>query len=215
MSHFGFDANNASSLYIENIGSSTIKGIEVDTQFLATPNTLLRGSVQYLDNELDKFGFEVPRVPGPASATVTPTLPQVIGCPVTETLNAAGRPVYAVSCNGKPGYNAPKWSVNFGIEQTIPMGDYKLVLTGDGRYRSDRIIGFEQLPQQHSGSDTLFDASATFSPESGKWALGAYIRNIGDVAVPVLTQYGGSVGGVIATNYAAPRTFGVRGTVKF
>ncbi len=65
VSHFGFDSNNNSSLYVENIGSSDIKGFDIDTQFLVTPTTLLRGSVQYLDNTLKSFTFEVPRVPGP------------------------------------------------------------------------------------------------------------------------------------------------------
>ena len=40
VSHFGFDANNASSLYVENIGSSDIKGVDIDTQFLVTPTTV-------------------------------------------------------------------------------------------------------------------------------------------------------------------------------
>lgn len=215
VSHFGFDANNNSSLYVENIGSSDIKGFDIDTQFLVTPTTLLRGSVQYLDNTLKTFSFAVPRVPGPPSPGVTPTLPQVIGCTSTETTNGAGQPIYAVSCNGKPGYNAPKWSINLGLEQTIELGAYKLLLTGDARYRSNRVIGFEQLPQQNSGADTTFDATATFMPENEKWSITAYVRNITDVAVPVLTQFSSSVGNVVATNYGPPRTYGVRATVKF
>ena len=95
------------------------------------------------------------------------------------------------------------------------MGGYKLILTGDARYRSNRVIGFEQLPQQNSGSDTTFDATATFMPENEKFAITAYIRNITDVAVPVLTQFSGTVGNVVSTNYAPPRTYGVRATVKF
>ncbi len=215
VSHFGFDSNNNSSLYVENIGSSDIKGFDVDAQFLVTPNTLLRGSVQYLDNVLKSFSFAVPRVPSPPPPGGTPTLPQVTGCTSTETVNGLSQPIYNVSCNGRPGYNAPRWSVNLGLEQTIELGASKLIFTGDARYRSNRIIGFEQLPQQNSGSDTTFDASATFLPEGEKFAISAYIRNITDVAVPVLTQYAGGVGGVVATNYAPPRSYGVRATIKF
>lgn len=215
VSHFGFDANNNSSLFVENIGASDIKGFDIDTQFLVTPTTLLRGSLQYLDNTLKTFNFEIPRVPGPPAPGVTPTLPQVIGCTSVETLNAAARPIYAVSCNGKSGYNAPKWSINLGVQQTVNFAGHKLILTGDARYRSNRVIGFEQLPQQNSGSDTTFDATATFMPENEKWSITAYIRNITDVAVPVLTQFSGTVGNVVSTNYAPPRTYGVRATVKF
>jgi iron complex outermembrane recepter protein len=215
VSHFGFDANNNSSLFSENIGSSNIKGIEVDSQFLVTPTTLLRGSVQYLDNKLKRFSFDIPRVPGPPAPGVTPTLPQVIGCPSAETLNATGRPIYRVTCDGKPGYNAPKWSVNLGIEQTFRLGEYKLIATGDARYRSNRVTGFEQLPQQNSGSNTTYDATLTFTPDDEQWAITGYIRNISNVAVPVLTQYNGSVGGPIVTNYAPPRTYGARASFKF
>ncbi|HEX8300700.1 TonB-dependent receptor [Sphingomonas sp.] len=215
VSHFGFDANNASSLLIENAGSADIMGVEVDTQFLATPTTLLRGSVQYLDNKLKDFNYAVPRVPTPPPPGGTPTLPQVIGCPSVETVNSTGQAIYAVSCSGKPGYNSPKWSVNAGIEQTVELGAFKLVLTGDGRYRSNRVIGFEQLAQQQSGEDLTFDASATLMPASENWALTAYVRNIGNVAVPVLSQYSGSVGGIVAINYAPPRTYGVHATFKF
>lgn len=215
VAHFGFDSNNNSSLFVENIGSSIIKGFDVDTQFLVTPTTLLRGSLQYLDNKLKTFNFEIPRVPGPPSPGVTPTRPQVNGCPSVETLNAASRPVYAVSCSGKPGYNAPKWSINAGIQQTINMNSYKLIVTGDARYRSNRVIGFEQLPQQNSGADTTFDATATFMPQNERWSITGYVRNITDVAVPVLTQFSGAIGNVVSTNYAPPRTYGLRATVKF
>ena len=206
VSHFGFDTNGNSSLFTENIGRSTIKGIDVDMQWLATPTTLLRGSVQYLDNKLDSFLYTNPR-----GGT---NLPPVTGCRVTDGTEGV-RLIYNVDCSGLRGFNSPEWSANFGIEQSFEMGSTKIVLTGDGRYRSDRVVGFENLPQQHSGSDTTFDASIKFGDIDDQWGITAYVRNITDEAVPVLTQYGASTGGSISTQYAPPRTFGLRATMKF
>jgi iron complex outermembrane recepter protein len=207
ISHFGFDALGLSNFFIENAGSSTIKGVDVDIQFKATPTTLLSGSVQFLDNKLDDFTYNVP---GDATS-----LPPAVGCPFTPATDAAGLPVYTVNCAGKPGFNSPRWSINFGIRQDIPIGNYNIRLSGDGRYRSNSVIGFDYLAQHNSGSTFTADASAAFGPQDGQWLLTAWIRNLTDENVPTITQFNATVGGVIATAYAPPRTYGLRGTFKF
>ena len=93
--------------------------------------------------------------------------------------------------------------------------DYELTLSADGRYRSDRVIGFERLPQENSGSDTTFDLNGRFGPVDGPWQVSAFVRNLTDEAVPVLGQYNSSTGGTLATNYAPPRTYGLRISSKF
>lgn len=207
ISHFGFDSHSVPTFFTENAGKSTIKGVDVDLQFKATPTTLLTGSVQYLHNKLDEFTYSVP---GDATS-----LPPAVTCPFTPGTDGDGNPVYVVDCSGKPGFNSPKWSVNFGIQQDIPIGDYNLRLSGQGRYRSNRVLGFEYLPQHNSGSDFTADASATFGPQDERWALTAWVRNLTDKDVRTLTQYNPNAGGQISTAYAPPRTYGLRGTFKF
>ncbi|HLS80479.1 MAG TPA: TonB-dependent receptor, partial [Steroidobacter sp.] len=51
----GVDARGNNSFYTRNVGESSIKGAEVDFQFLATDSTLIRGGVQYLDATYDSF----------------------------------------------------------------------------------------------------------------------------------------------------------------
>lgn len=210
VSHFGYDANGTSNLFTENLGRSTIQGVDVDGQFLLAPDTLLRGSVQFLDNTINQFTYTNPR-----GGT---NLPPVTGCQVsngTNVVNGATVLVYNINCAGRPGYFSPKTSVNFGIDQTLHFGTYKVVGVVDGRYRSNRIIGFERLPQQNSGSDVTFDASLSFAPANDRWSLTGFVRNLTNREVPVAAQYGGSTGGSISTIYLPPRTFGARAGFKF
>ena len=205
VSHFGPDARGNNGFFSENIGRADIKGVDVEAQFLLTQSTLLHTNIQYLDSKLKAFTYDL---------TVLPVRP-VVGCPFVRTTNARGQAVDRVDCAGKPGYNAPKWSINAGIEQTFELGDYKIVFNGDVRYRSNRVIGFEYLPQENSGSDTTFDASLLLGPQSDAWSLIGFVRNITDENVRSLTQFNSSVGNVVSSQYAPPRTYGLRGSVKF
>lgn len=210
VSHFGYDSSGTTNLFTENLGRSTIQGADVDGQILLTRDTLLRGSIQYLDNKIDQFTYTNPRGGG--------NLPPVTGCPVsdgTSVVNGQTVLVYNINCAGGAGYFSPKFAVNLGADQTFRFGDYKLVAVLDGRYRSSRIIGFERLPQQNSGSDTTFDASVSFAPVTDRWSLTGFVRNLTNREVPVAAQYGGSTGGSISTIYLPPRTYGVRAGVKF
>ena len=205
ITHFGPDANGNSSFFSENIGRATIKGVDVEGQVLVTPTTLLRGTVQYLDSKVTSFTYDV----------VVGATPPIVGCPYTAAVNTAGRNVYRVNCAGQAGYNAPKWSANLGIEQTIAVGNYQVVFNGDMRYRSNRVIGFDYLPQQNSGADTVFDASLRFGPADERWSLIGYVRNLTNQDVKVLTQFSSSTGNVVTTQYMPPRTYGVRASFKF
>lgn len=207
VSHFGIDALGLSSFFTENIGKSTIKGVDIDVQLKATPTTLFSGSVQYLDNKLKEFSYDTPRL-----AT---SLPPAVGCPFVPAVNSAGQNIYTVNCAGKPGFNSPKWAFNLGVQQDIPVGDYRVRLNADGRYRSNRVIGFDYLAQQNSGSTFQADASIAFGPDSENWSITGWVRNLTNKDVPVLTQYNASIAGTISTTYAPPRTYGVRATAKF
>ena len=201
VAHFGVDATGATNNFTQNIGQATIQGFDFDGRFLLTPMTLLTGSVQYLDTKLNSFSYVASPVAG--------NLPPVTGCAVTATT------VYTVDCSGKPESNSPKWSINLGAEQTVHVGDYKIVANGAMRYRSNRNTGFEYLPQQQTGADTLFDAGLAFSPDNEKWVISAYVRNIGNVAVQNITQFIGADGNTVTTQLAPPRTYGLTARVKF
>lgn len=216
VAHFGVDSTGGNSFFTENIGKSRIQGVDVDFQVKATPTTLLRGSVQWLDNKLQQFTYNTIR------NNAANAIPPAVGCPATAatapipgSTTGAVSDVWAINCSGKPGFNSPKFSFNAGIEQTISIGDYDLVATVDGRYRSNRVISFEYLSFQNSGKDFSVDASLRFGPSSGKWSVTGYVQNIGNQLIPSLSNFAGSTGNVAVTNYTAPRTYGIRAAVSF
>ncbi len=56
LTHIGVTQNGV-NVITENVGESTIQGLDVELLFLATASTLLKGNVQFLDSELDTYKF--------------------------------------------------------------------------------------------------------------------------------------------------------------
>ena len=182
----------------ENIGRSTIKGVEVEGRFLLTRNTELSSTVAYLDARNKEFSFTIPAALG----TLT-------GCPVA----AAATPGFVtINCAGKPSYNAPKWAINLAAQQTIPLGAYNLVLGVDTQFKSKRYLGFEYQPQQLQNASWTTNAQISFGPADRQWSLSAFVRNIEGHRLLVAPFV---FGGLSIAYTGAPRTYGVRGTVKF
>ncbi|WP_321396802.1 TonB-dependent receptor [Emcibacter sp.] len=205
----GVDTEGNNAFYTRNVGKSTIKGVDVDFQFLVAENTLIRGAVQYLDAKYDSFVYDQVDL---SDETDPPNfLTPVTGCDATQVMSPERS--FIIDCSGRDALNSPDWTINIGIQQTLLLGDFELVGTVDGRYRSDRVIGFNYLPTGNSGSDVTLDASLNLSPGDGTWSVTAYARNLTNEAVPVTYQLG--AGNVASSTYQPPRTFGLRGTVNF
>ncbi|WP_111642216.1 TonB-dependent receptor [Marinimicrobium alkaliphilum] len=205
----GLDAEGNNAFFSRNVGESTIQGVDVDFQFAAGEYTLFRGAIQYLDATYDKFQFNQIDL---SDASDPPNfLTPVTGCNTTQVMEPVRE--FIVDCSGREALYSPTWTVNLGVQQIIELGDYELAATLDGRYRGDRVIGFNYLPGGNSGSDLTADASLTLSPGDRAWSVTAYVRNLTDEAVPVTYQLG--AGNVTSSAYQPPRTYGVRATVRF
>lgn len=202
INHTGVDAAGNQGQFTENAGRSTNKGFEVETQFLLTPTTLLSAQVQYLDARFKDFIYREP-----IGAT-----PPLTGCPYTQSATAVGQ--YDINCSGNQAYQSPKWTVNFGAQQTLELGDYKLILAADTQYRTSRYVAFQYLPQQRVGDTWVTNANLTFTPEGERWSIGAFVRNIENNRVPVAGLTYNAANAVTMVT-SPPRTYGVRAGVKF
>ena len=195
LSYLGVDPTGRVGVITQNIGRSTIKGLEVDGQLLVTESTMFNANVQYLDAKYDSFTYQSPSRP-------------FTGCAVTATN------VFTVDCSGKQALNSPKFTANFGIEQLIPVGSDQIVLEADAQYRSSRYVGFEYIAPEFVNSSVVGNASISYEINDGKYVIGAFVRNIGDKLFPIYsTPIPGS--NLIGAIPSPGRTYGVRASAKF
>ena len=199
LSHFGVDLNGNSDAFTQNIGRSTNKGIDLDLLGQVTPTTQLSAKVQYLDAKYKDFTY---------LATLG-FFPVLTGCP--QSVVGATR---QVNCSGFQAYNAPKWTVILGAEQRFPVGDYEFVVAGDTQYRTSRYVGFEYLAEQKVGSTWESNARIAFGPVSRNWSIEGFVRNIENNRYSI-SKFVDTIPNALYSGDAAPRTYGVRGSVRF
>lgn len=185
----------------QNIGGARIRGVEVEGRFLVTPTTLLSTDIQYLDAKNQSFVYQ-------QANTGTPPL---VGC--GYALNAATN-IYNVDCSGFPAFNAPEFTLNFGAQQTIPVGGFEIVAQADTQYRTSRYVGFQYLAEQRLGDVWRTNAQLSFGPSDDKWSISAFVRKIENnrtVAFSSTTP----LANALVSGTLSPRTYGVRGAFKF
>lgn len=204
VNHVGLDLAGQTANFTQNIGRSTIKGFEVEGRFLATRNSLLSFDAQYLDAKNKSFLYQQA-----VGAPGTP--PPLTGCAVSVSANPA---LYDINCAGLTSYNSPKWTINLSGQQTIPLGDYKFVAGVDTQFRTRRNIGFQYLAEQTIGSDWTTNAQLLFGPANEHWSIAGYVRNIENDRVPVYSSLHPTAP-ILITGNTAPRTYGVRASVRF
>lgn len=189
-------------LFTQNIGRSTMYGVDAEARLLVTPTTILNGQVQYLHTKYDSFTYQVPIGNAPPFTTCAVSI---------DTVNPAFR---NVDCSGNPTFNSPRWTVNLGGDQTINLGHYKFVGSVDTQFRSSRVVGFDFQPGQRVGSTWTTNAQLSFGPEDDAWSIAGYVRNIENDRYAVMAN-SVAIGNALVAVTAPPRTYGVRGSFKF
>lgn len=202
-SHFRNNSLGGTEFITENIGKSTIKGVEAETRLLVTKTTLLNATVQYLDAQNDNYVYR-----NPASVGAPTT-----GC-ASRLDSAAG--VYVIDCGGLRPPQAPKWTLSFGGEQTLPLGDTgKIVLNARTRYQSDTLTAPDFLTAEIQKAYWITDLQASFTPASDRFSITGFVNNVTDKIVIANSQLNGQSPGLIAYALRPPRTYGIRVGVKF
>ena len=185
----------------QNIGSSRIRGVEVEARVLATRTTLLSADVQYLDADNRDFVYQ----------QANSGAPPLTGC--AYALNTTSN-LYNVDCSGFQAYNSPKWTVNLAAQQTLELGDYKLVPGVDTQHRTKRYIGFQYLPTQYLPSVWQTNAQIAFGPADDHWSISAFVRNIENNRTTTSSGLH-PLANILVSTTTAPRTYGGRLSVKF
>ena len=199
VAHGTVDEINRPGSYTQNVGRSQIKGIEVEGRVLVTPTTQVSADVQYLHARNDNFQFTVVGYP-------------LTNCAVASAGFAGIFPLFSVNCSGLPAYNAPTLSLNLYWQQTVPLGDYKLVFTADTQYKTKRYTYFDFATEQVQRASWTTNVQVSFGPESGKWSIAGFVRNIENTRLltsPIAFQ------GLLSAYTTPPRTYGARVSYKF
>ena len=202
ITYFTVDSSGTLISSTENAGRATSKGVDVDIIVQPMRNTTLSGKVQYLDTRYDDLHLY----------TASPR--DNINCPYTLTgALAGGAPVKDFNCTGRPLLFSPKWTVNLGAEQRVPLGDYDLVGDVNTAWRDDQEGGFEYLAFEHIDDYWTTDLNLTLRYRPRDIALSAFVLNLENkrrLAGPQLAPTGQAV-----STFTAPRTYGMRLSANF
>nr|WP_260395024.1 TonB-dependent receptor [Sphingobium lignivorans] len=192
----------SSTLVTENAGKSHAYGFELESEFLATPTTRLGTQIQYLKAKYDSFSYLTLAAPPATSA-----------CKVT-----AGVPQATVNCDGQPPLRAPEWTINGSIEQSFPLANGgRFAAEARGRYETEFQNDVSYVPETQGKPTARIDLSLSYQAPDNRWSIQGYVNNVTDV----VTIASATMSNAYPNNQAvgivlyAPRTFGVRGQVRF
>jgi iron complex outermembrane receptor protein len=196
----------------ENVGRSTIKGVEADIQWLPVRTTLLGANVQYAHSNYDQFDYQVPDISGllglpPGSISTTS------GCPAT----LAGA-FYRVNCTENQLLQTPTWTASANIRQTFNLSDGSALIADlHSRYETSRWASDTFLPVSRIGGNAVTDASLAFDAADGHWSVTAYVNNIANRRIPgnVWANDAYPIFPLVTGTLRPPRTYGVRGKFSF
>lgn len=198
ISHLGFDSAGIAIFPTENVGRSTMKGAELDSEYLLFAETLLSADVQYLSARYDDFIYSKPNLNGGFGNGT--------GCP------NAGTPgqFYTVNCSGDQPPNAPLWTLNLAAQQTMPLGNGgKLVGNIRTHFQTDTLTGLEFTSAEVQHAYWTADASLTYNAPADRYFVTGFVNNafdrtvIGETFPPPFSLF-------TIASLRPPRTYGLR-----
>ncbi len=187
----------------ENAGRATIKGFDIDVIAKPMANTTLTAKMQHLDTNYDDLHL----------FTAAPR--DNFACPFTLTgATAGGAPVKDFNCSGTPLLFSPKWTLNFGVEQIVPLsGNLELVGNINTAWRDGQWGAFERLAFEYIPAYWTTDASLTLRNSESSWSVTGFVYNLENKRRDLAPQ--SSPIGVAVGHYSAPRTYGIRLSADF
>jgi iron complex outermembrane recepter protein len=203
ISHLGIDSTGTVIFPTDNVGSSKMKGVELETQYLAPSETLFMSDVQYLEAVYDDYRYTVPNLGA---------LP-VTSCPYE--LNGTGSG-FEVNCSGKTAPQSPRWSINLGVRQTIEVGNGSIVGDLNTHFQTLTLTGLEFSAIEDQSSYWMSNADLGYHAAKDRWAVIGWINNLANKTVLEGTFPNPLAGAALtAATLRPPRTYGVRLNVKF
>ncbi|MBL4895071.1 MAG: TonB-dependent receptor [Emcibacter sp.] len=176
------------SVIIENAASSEIYGIEAEITAIPVNNLQIDIAASWLQTKFKDF------------TTADPARPELI---------TPANPLGEVNLSGNQLTQAPKFSVNAGIEYTWDIEDASLTLRGELKYQDRIYFTPFNIDAVSREPNTKFNAFLTYSNDI--WTMSLYGRNLSNsTTVANSLVNSGLVGFPVSGSIDAPRTYGIQ-----
>ena len=203
ISHLGLDSLNQLIFPTENVGSDTIKGVEIELEAKPWRYTLLSGDIQYNHAQYDSFVYHTPNQNGGVNNGT--------GC----ANGAAPGTTYTVDCSGKQPPYAPRWTATLGVQQSILLPNAaSLIGRGGVHYQSETLTGLEFLPVEYQPAYSIWNFDLMYAAKSDKYYVDGFIDNAFNKTA-LSFSFPVPLSGMMSGTLQPPRTFGVRVGVHF
>jgi iron complex outermembrane receptor protein len=177
---------------LTNAATAKIWGLEASGAWAVTPDFNLRAAVAYTHARYGSF----------PDATVSIPLPLAAPTAIVQT---------SQDFSGVRLARAPDWTANIGGDYTIPIGQGKLVLSGNAYYTSEYAPTTEaynpvtRQPYYYNSGYFLFNATADYTIDH--YTVGLWVNDLGNKRFPILNE-GTNFGSHVVLS--SPRTYGFR-----
>ncbi len=182
-----------------NSGKATIWGVEAEAVVNLSRNDRFAGTFNYLSAKYDEFTASY--------AVLNPAVPN------QTTLLAIDNP--SLAGNRLP--QTPKFVIGLEYQHIFRLGSAgNLTANASTRFKSDYYMTFFNFRDSRQEAYTQSDFSLEWRPESDKFGVQAFVRNLENVRP--LTYAGYTAAGpddIFNFQFGTPRTYGVRLSVDF
>ena len=184
---------------LTNAAAATLKGAEIEVAYKPATGVDIGATLAYLDAKYDKF------------CTGDPTQP---AAPISAGCTAAN----PIDLKGNQFPRAPELTVSGTVGYTADLGDRgDLAFRLDARYQSRTFFTQFNRPLIAQKAYTLVNGRVTWTSDSEKFSLGAFVNNVFDKTYfTEILESGAFNPQLVAQGYVAPpRTYGVTVSVNF
>ncbi|MEJ6010820.1 TonB-dependent receptor [Novosphingobium aquae] len=183
----GFQANSfdttLSRYVIVNAGNVRTKGFEADFTAQPIEGLDLNASVTYAKARVTDFRSAAQCYPGQpianTAAALVPNPPRDGSCYIIG--GTAASPIYGQNVNGGRLPGSTDWKFNVGARYAHPIGqDYFGLIGMNYTWQSDALFDLSQDPNTRQKGYGTFDLNVGFGPQSRRWTITAFARNLFD-----------------------------------
>lgn len=166
---------------ILNAASAEIRGFELEVTGVPVAGLTLTGALAYLDATYNNFDYL-----DPASTPDNPIIRDLSGFRLQ---------------------NAPKWTANAGFTYSFPTGPGETTIGAQYKYVSAKYnTSLVNSPRSRIQPTHIVDAHLDWMPDSERWSIGIWGRNLFDNRYIASVFDAPGVFGLVS--YAAPREYG-------